>query len=75
MPKYPRVGLGESMTMGSRLLQIGTTHNPNSLFFSKGVDQEIFPGRPMGVDSVRAKINHPLMMMMNEFKALAMCVC
>ena len=43
------------------------------LFSSKGVDQEIFPGRPMGVDSVRAKINHPLMMMMNEFKALAMC--
>ena len=28
---------------------------------------------PMRVES--ARINHPLMMMMNEFKALALCVC
>ena len=31
--------------------KLDTTRNPNSLFFSKGVDQEILPCRPMGVES------------------------
>ena len=66
------VNLMIEMTMGSRLLQIGTTRNP----FSKGVDQEILPFRPMGVESESARINYSLLMM-NEcgFKAPAMCVC